>query len=194
MHARYGGALRLEQAIALSDLERAHAEAHAVSILDEPNVLPEWRPYFETVSEAARQVELSSTEEAAARQFATLGLRCAHCHEATAAKITLPSPPLPIVGASRMAAHQQAALEMWEGLMAPSDEHWLAGAQALTTVPLTLMAQAVTPTSDQDVDDVARVRLYARRALTVGDKDLRAETFGALLATCAHCHAVLRDR
>jgi cytochrome c553 len=83
---------------------------------------------------------------------------------------------------------------MWKGLIGPSDDRWLEGAQALTTVPLNLVAMSVTPTSDLDVDDGARVRLYARRALAPQPQDARAEVFGQLLATCAHCHATLRDR
>lgn len=194
MHARYGGAQRLEEAIARSDLPRAHTEAHTVSLLDEPDVLPTWRPYFEAVAETARQLETSGDITAAAKLFGTLGVRCAHCHDASGARLVLPPPSVLAAGSATMAEHQKAALEMWEGLMAPSDVHWRAGALALTTVPLTMVAQAVTPSSEQDVDDVAKVRLYARRALDAGDHEARAEVFGSLLATCAHCHALLRDR
>lgn len=93
-----------------------------------------------------------------------------------------------------MAGHQWAAARMWEGLLGPSDDRWLEGARALTTVPLDTVAQSVTPTSDVDVDDVARVRLYATRALAPAAQAAHAELFGKLLATCAHCHALLRDR
>jgi hypothetical protein len=50
------------------------------------------------------------------------------------------------------------------------------------------------PASELDLDDLARIRLYANRALTAGAQDARAELLGTLLTTCAHCHAVLRDR
>jgi hypothetical protein len=91
-----------------------------------------------------------------------------------------------------MADHQWAAMQIWEGLIGPSDERWRVGATALTTVPLNIVAQAVTPTSPVDVDDVALVRLYATRALTVAPQE-RAALFGTLLAACAHCHSLLRD-
>ncbi len=193
MHARYAGARRLEEAIARSDLERTHREAHALSILDEPDVLPAWRPYFEAVAESARQIEAAGDVRSAAAPFATLGLRCAHCHDAARAKIVLVPPAGPGTGSASMAAHQEAALTMWEGLMAPSDPHWIAGARELTTVPLTLVARAATPGYD-DPDDVAQLRLQAQRALETGGASARAEVFGTLLATCAHCHATLRDR
>lgn len=63
---------------------------------------------------------------------------------------------------------------LWEGLMAPSETHWFAGADALTTV--------------------ARLRLYARRALDAKGRDARADVHGSLLGTCAQSHSVLRDR
>jgi hypothetical protein len=194
MHARYAGARRLEEAIARSDLERTRQEAHALSILDEPDVLPAWRPYFESVAEAARQVEAAGDVRTAAGQFALVGLRCAKCHDAAGAKIVLAPPAGPGTGKPGMAEHQQAALTMWDGLMAPSDAHWFAGAEALTTVPLTMVAQAATPGFAEDGDDVARVRLYARRALDAKGREARADAYGSLLGTCAHCHAVLRDR
>ena len=197
MHLRFGAARRIEQAITHSDLERAHAEAHALAALDEPDVLPAWRPYFEEIRAAARQLEAAGGVIVAAQLTATLGRRCARCHEAIAARITLPAEPPPS-GDPRlviqMLGHQWAAAQMWQGLIVPSDDRWLAGARALTTAPLNIVAQGVTPASELDVDDIARVRLYANRALTAASWDDRADTFGRLLATCAHCHAVLRDR
>ncbi len=197
MHTRFEAARRIEQAIAFSDLERARAEAHDLAVLDEPDVLLTWRPYFDAVRDAAHQVELTGSVIDAARVTATLGRRCADCHEAISARITLPAEPRPADDprlAGKMLGHQWAAVQMWQGLIGPSDDHWLAGAHALTTVPLTIVAQSVTPSSELDIDDVARVRLYAHRALTATARDVRAELFGTLLATCAHCHAVLRDR
>jgi cytochrome c553 len=93
-----------------------------------------------------------------------------------------------------MVGHQWAAVQMWEGLIGPSDDRWVVGAQALTTVPLNMIAANLTRTSDFDIDDVARIRLFATRAVAAKPQDARAEIFGNLLAACTHCHAVLRDR
>lgn len=196
MHQRFAAARRVQQAIAFSDLDRARAEAHDLASLEEPDVLLTWRPYFDALRDAANQVELAGNVVDAARLTATLGQRCANCHEAIAARITFPSerrPPGDRKLTTQMLGHQWAAAQMWQGVIGPSDDRWLAGARALTTVPLTMVAQSPTPSSELDIDDVARVRLYANRALTV-PQHARAELFGTLLATCAHCHAVLRDR
>ncbi len=194
MHARYAGARRLEEAIARSDLDRTRVEAHAISLLDEPDVLPVWRPYIDAVTDAARQIEAAGDVRAATGLFALLGVQCARCHDAAGAKIELVAPAGAGTGRLGMAEHQQAALNMWDGLVASSDAHWIAGAEALTAVPLTMVARAATPGFEEDVDDVAKVRLYARRALEAKGRTARAEVFGALLGTCAHCHSVLRDR
>lgn len=56
------------------------------------------------------------------------------------------------------------------------------------------MAQSTTPDSELELDDVARLRLYANRAMAMSHPSARAALYGAMLTTCAHCHAVLRDR
>ena len=197
MHERFGAARRMQLAIAFSDLERAHAEAHDLAALEEPDVLATWRPYFDAIRDAAHEVELTGSLVNAARTTARLGQRCASCHQAIAAHVTFPIEPRPSEErplAAEMLGHQWAAAQMWQGLIGPSEERWLAGARALTTVPLTIVALSPTPSSELDVDDVARIRLYANRALITQPQDARAELFGTLLATCSHCHAVLRDR
>jgi hypothetical protein len=197
MHARFAAASRIQEAIAFNDLERARTEAHDIAALDESEVSLTWQPYFDSVRDAAHQVELSGSLVDAARLAATLGQRCANCHVAIGARVTFPVEPRPADGpklAVQMPGHQWAAAQMWRGLIGPSEERWIAGARALATVRLTSVAQSVTPTSELDVDDLARIRLYANRALTAKPQDARAELFGTLLTTCTHCHAVLRDR
>lgn len=197
MHARFAAASRIQEAIAFSDLERARAEARQITELDESEVSLTWQPYFDSVRDAAHQIELSTSHVDAARLAAVLGQRCANCHVAIAARVTFPVEPRPADGpklAVQMPGHQWAAAQMWHGLIGPSDERWIAGARALAAVRLTSVAHSVTPASELDVDDLARIRLYANRALTTKPQDVRAELFGTLLTTCAHCHAVLRDR
>lgn len=191
MHTRYLGAHRLLAAIGRSDLEVTKLEAHALSVLDEPDVLPEWRPYFVAVSDAATDIELTADVAAAGRGLATLGARCLSCHVATHAQPKLA--PLPR-GPTRMLEHQQAAIAMWDGLVISSDEHWLAGADVLATSPLAMVARAATPEWPEDVDDVARLRMYAQRAKHVTAPADRVELFGTIVTTCTHCHAALRDR
>lgn len=196
MHQRFAAARQTEEAIANSNLEGARSSVHVISELDEPDVLPVWKPYIAEIRNAARQVESATDIVGAAHTMGTLALQCANCHTAIKARVTFADEPRPSDDpklASRMLGHQWAAMQMWEGLIGPSTERWTAGARALATSPLDLVAQAPNPAFAAD-DDVARVRLYARRANAATSNDARAAVFGDLLATCAHCHALLRDR
>jgi cytochrome c553 len=61
-------------------------------------------------------------------------------------------------------------------------------------MPANIIAQAMTRAPDDDIDDVARIKLYATRSLATRTQDARARLFGRILTTCAHCHSTLRDR
>lgn len=193
MHARFVASRRAEQAIALGDLETARAEARTISELAiEPDVLPAWQRYLDNVRRAAAQVDASKDLAVAGRMTALLGSQCAKCHVATAAKIVFAKDPAPKDDprlAARMASHQWAASRMWDGIVAPSEERWLEGARLLAKAPVTITAE-----SDRlgIADDVARIRLYATRALTAKPGE-RAPLYGEILATCAHCHYAIRD-
>jgi len=56
------------------------------------------------------------------------------------------------------------------------------------------VAEGDLPPEQGVSDDVARVRLLARRALAATTIDARANLYGELLATCAGCHMTIRDR
>ena len=196
MHVRYEAAQRIEEFIARSALVRASVEADSIVQLHDPDALPVWAPYLEAVSGAARQIELTGDIVTAARTTAALGQACARCHQATSAHIVFASVPEPIDDKTvpKMLGHQWSAARMWEGLIGPSEERWREGAQALTGMPLELVAAGPRESGTWIADDVPQIRLYASRALEAKDLDARTQIFGMVLATCAHCHAVIRDR
>jgi len=206
MHVRFASARRIEEAIAHGDLDRAHREAALLSKIEEPDALPQWKPYLDRIAVWSHQVEIAGDVVTAARATASLGHQCAHCHLAINAKVAFAPEPRPEVNvklAPQMLGHQWAAARMWEGLIGPVDARWREGAQALAEIPLAIVAEepmtvarrdATIPEGNRIGDDVARVRLYANRALAPHDADGRAAIFGDILATCVHCHAVIRDR
>ena len=206
MHGRLEAARRIQLDVVHSDLASAQREARTLRDFAEPEMLAHWRPYLDRVSDAARQIEQAPDVVRAAKTAAGLGRECARCHDAMAAHIVFPVAPRPPESRKlqpEMLGHEWAAARMWEGLIGPSDERWGEGARALTQIPLAIVADQprevprqdwTLPDADKVGDDVARVRLYANRALAERDQDARAAVFGDLLATCAHCHAVIRDR
>ena len=189
MHVRYASSREIVVQLGVSSLDGAHAAAARVDALIEPDLLPVWRPYVENVREAAHAITQVTDLERTARAAGDLGLRCAQCHEASHAPIAFGDaqrpPPL---GIPRMADHQWAALQMWDGLVGPAPERWKTGAAALAQIPVNLIA------ARGDSDDVARVRMLAERAGTAATSEARAQVFGDVLAACAHCHQTLRDR
>jgi cytochrome c553 len=79
---------------------------------------------------------------------------------------------------------------MWDGLIGPNNERWVAGAKALQRAPLTVVAES----GELGIaDDVVLIRLFARRAADMTSPDDRAQLFGQLLGTCARCHSTIRD-
>jgi hypothetical protein len=197
MHVRFDATRRMQLAIGLGDLTRAHDEAKIVADLDEPDALPEWRAYVDKIREASRQVIATKDTIAAARTSAQLGRQCAQCHVALSSKIVFPKEQAPANDprlAVQMASHQWAAARMWEGLVAPNDDRWLLGAKTLAQAPLAIVAEADPPNGIGIGNDIGRVRLLANRALKPMSQSDRAELYGDLLATCAHCHFTIRDR
>jgi cytochrome c553 len=195
MHDRYAWATQIVHGIASGDFALARASARVITKLDEPDAPKVWLPFLASVHDGARQIEIAPDAENAAHATATMGQRCAECHDAFSVSVRLPirpAPPQTLRLASEMLDHQWAAALMWDGLIGPDPERWARGAKALETVPLNIVARAITPAYQGDVDDVARVRALATRASTVTTTPARAAVFGDLLEACTHCHAVLR--
>ena len=188
MHQRYEASRRVERAIVFGDLERAREEARTIVSLEERDVLPAWRPSFEAVREAARAVDEAPDLETAARRTGTLGTRCMECHVASKARIVIPVRDQPPAGGRlgpQMQGHEWAALAMWDGLVAPSDEHWQRGAALLADVRSDMVAH-------ESFDVAARMKATATSAVSA-PRGERGELYGNLLASCARCHSTLRD-
>jgi cytochrome c553 len=199
MHIRFAASNGIRMAVAYGDLKRAQSEARIITALDEPEIHPQWAPYVDNVRAAAFQITKAEDPVAAAKQLATLGWRCAQCHEAVPGTKTafprVPSPPPDPKLAATMAGHQWATARMWEGLIGPSEERWNQGAAALARAPLTITAEGGVRGRELGIaDDVARIRVLATRAPKVKSAYDRTQLYGELLATCAKCHGTIRDR
>ena len=198
MHVRYAGAKLARIAIAHGDLELARAQARLVAAQGEPDLLPEWKPFIANVQVSATAIADAKDTVAASRAFAALGKQCAACHAAVPAKIVFAdiAVPRPATSqASAMAEHEWATSLMWEGLIGPAPDRWNSGAEMLQRARLTIVAEADVGTKHLGLnDDIARVRTFATKARAAKTTDERAQIYGDLLATCAHCHQTIRDR
>ena len=195
MHARFASSRNIELAIAFGDLPRASQEAASVAALEEPDVRSEWQPYLANVRLAAERVAVAPDTVVAARASAQLGKTCAQCHEASSAKIAFAPETMPVGNrlAVQMMSHQWAAARLWEGLVGPSPDRWMAGARGLAEGRMPIVAEGDLPPELGVADDVQRLHLYARRAQNAKTLDERAAVYGDILATCAGCHRTIRD-
>ncbi|MFT3698666.1 MAG: hypothetical protein QM831_36305 [Kofleriaceae bacterium] len=195
MHERYASSRQIVYAIANSNLADAQDNARVIDGLVDPDLLPVWQPYIVDVQASARGIVNATNLGSAAHQFASMGGRCAACHTAMATKIKFDD-SLPAIEnrTPGMLDHVQSAMSMWDGLVGPDDAHWTAGATALGTMPVNLIAREATPSFVGDVDDTARIRALAARATAARYQDERVEVFADVMTTCAHCHQLLRDR
>jgi cytochrome c5 len=80
---------------------------------------------------------------------------------------------------------------MWEGLIAPSDAAWRAGAAALVNAPLRFGAGDQAAQADELAAKVHQIAESARNAAS--DRE-RADVYGELLQSCALCHEFLGMR
>jgi cytochrome c556 len=126
-----------------------------------------------------------------AQTLGRMGVACGSCHTALDAGVNYPiveppaSSPAP---QAHMQRHAWAVDRLWEGLAAPSDASWRAGAGALTHMPVDF------GTNDQANRLAQRVHELSAKASSATQPKARAEVYGQLLETCALCHGALRMR
>ncbi|MBP9088867.1 MAG: hypothetical protein KBG15_22275 [Kofleriaceae bacterium] len=192
MHTRLEAIRGIGNAIALSDLAQAQTEGRKLAALEDPEVLPQWQPFLAQVRISGEQLAQAKDIAAAAPAAARLGALCGSCHQTLSGHATYSAAEQPAPGttlASQMANHQWAAARLWDGLVGPSEERWMQGAQALSAIKI-------------DVAEVkvklelwtSKVRQLATDAKNTPAGDGRVALFGNLLTACAGCHAVIRDR
>jgi cytochrome c556 len=158
-----------------------------------PDLPVNWKPHVEGLQDAARQGRDAKDLKAASAAFGAIGRACAVCHEQLGGpKIALGTPPAEGSGAAlHMVRHQWAMDRMWEGLMAPSEEAWVKGAEVMADAPLAPEAisgqKSVAP---ETVALATTAHTIANRARTTETKE-RGAAYGELLVTCSACHSKL---
>ncbi|HKU38541.1 MAG TPA: hypothetical protein VJR89_10350 [Polyangiales bacterium] len=150
-----------------------------------------WMPWIAQLQSAARLTSDAATLDVAAMGVASMARVCGECHVATHGGPVLPPPPAAEeqrlaadTVSERMARHMLSAELLWEGLTAPSDAVWNAGAKALIDAPDQL-DDALPESFDADLRQVQALGKDASDATTLAQ---RADVFGLLIATCSECH------
>jgi mono/diheme cytochrome c family protein len=183
----------IQSALILADLERAQRAGRWMA--EHPSsegLAPEWDSYVNQMRLDARAVETSANLEEAALAASRLAQTCGACHMATGPGLRFVSASAPDQGdtrAAHMLRHLWAVDRMWEGLIAPSDDAWTAGADALTGDPL---GRDELPAGYGRAAAIAdRVHELGERAESLPQGTGRAGVYAELVTTCAQCHAMI---
>lgn len=193
MEAHFVEATSARDAIIRGDADAARAAfATLAEIPPTASYPPSWSPQLAPFRAAAARASHASDLDALALEMGRLTNTCADCHRAVGAELQLDestTPPSAADPATHMQRHQWAAARMWEGLMAPADDRYTAGAGALVEAPLEPSNIAENQTVPAEVAALAeRVHMLGRNASAASDPTQRAQFYGELLATCASCH------
>lgn len=197
MQAHFSQAMTVHEAVIRGDLQAATQPAVWLANHDAPSSLPAGSaPFVAQMRRAARRTADASSILEAALGTAEMLRTCGDCHRALG---TMPAAPIPsprpevhgLVG--HMLAHQQAADQMLQGLIAPSSTSWRSGADGFRVAPLRSSALPNDPklTSSLAASE-KRIHELASQASRVEDSGARAVFYGQILARCADCHALHR--
>lgn len=181
-------------AVINGDLESLREPLTALAQHDYAGVAPGgWMPWIAELQQAASLTAQAQRLDAAASGVAALARVCGGCHEAQgrgphyvqAHEDDAPRGSRTL--ADRMYRHMWALDRLWEGLTAPSDQAWVAGAKALARVAAEPSAQsaALSPSLLAALAELRALSIDVTEATTL---DKRANVYGLLLATCADCH------
>jgi hypothetical protein len=195
MRAHFSESEEIRQAIIDGNISATSKPAQALGNMKSlGKAKPGWKPAMSALQKAAQRFGQSPDLPSAAAAVADIGVACGRCHRSSnAVKLEIGSPPAEgKTIESRMKRHAWASNRLWEGLYAPSDAAWEAGAKALTGDPFPkdvlkkggVHARSAAATFKSLVGEAA-----AKRA--PGD---RAQLYASLLETCSACHMATRGK
>ena len=180
-------ASRAQEAVINGDLDGARMAGRALSGLGMPSTFPpDYRPYFDEVSERSSELAESDTLNEAAARLSQVGVACGICHSANNAGPKLDAaalPQTPWVTVEHMPRHKWAADWMWLGLIGPSDAAWRQGASALSNVPV---FESDLPPEFARLEAQVHDLAAAMDGASALDRPL---LYAQFIASCGECHA-----
>ena len=187
MHQDLSKTVDIQTAIIQGDLVRARAAAAWLAAQHPGNEASSGSAALH--SDLGRSAGLIARAEdlaTAAAETGKIGATCGNCHVASGGgprfDLQAGPPPGDSQGAT-MVRHLWSVDRLWEGLVGPSDDAWLAGSKALEA---TLSLPAGTVRGPENL--LREVGEMAVEAQEVQGQAARAEVYGRILATCSQCH------
>jgi mono/diheme cytochrome c family protein len=175
------------------DLEAIRSPLLALAEYSYASVAPGgWMNGIAQMQAAARLTAGAQTLRAAASGIAAMGRTCGQCHRERGGPVVQyymaeDGAPKSDRLEGRMLRHAWAVERLWEGLTAPSDNAWMAGASALTLAPAAA-PETQPPLTPAVTKTLELVRTLGKRAIRADSAEAREKVYGELLVTCAECH------
>ena len=193
MHKNLSKTVDIQTGVVQGDLEKAQDAASWIINREGRIPFPSGgESYEEEVLEYASRIVAARDLPAVAAETSRLASACGGCHQA------MGGGPSFVVGGSVPRGESQEALmvrhlwsvdRMWEGLVGPSEEAWMAGAKAMAeTEPTLARAFRGSDMPGRAEEFLREINLLATEALNAYDLGQRADVYGRLLATCNRCH------
>lgn len=192
MAVHYLKANEVHDAVVHGNLDVAQATARWISENTKAEEMPmKWRNNVPPVIASANAVVGAKSLQDAAKGLADMGNACGKCHAEMGIGIELSAKEPPPAGddtSSHMKRHEWGVKRMWDGLIAPSDESWKAGADVLREAPLEVHSDS--PDAQKEGQGIAdQVHGLGSAALDQTVPDERAMTYADLIYTCSKCHS-----
>jgi hypothetical protein len=187
----------VQKAVVHNNLDAAKQSAKWIAEHKGHDAIEQWAGHIEVMRDAATNLQEAADIPAAAKLAADLAGQCASCHESLTAIATFEwtEKPKAVEGdiKSHMAMHQWGAERLWEGIVGPSDSHWLDGAEAFANDPLHAGEIKKGEQVPKEVEDLAKkIHELGAKAKTLSTTEERVQLYGEMLTTCAGCHAQTR--
>jgi len=183
---------------AATALQRAISQGRLIDAREQAAWIGEYaNPRSDELLTAAFQIAQARDLRAAAALTGDLAAACSTCHVETGARpvITIPPPPAAVPGIeAQMQLHQWAAARLWDGVIAPDDAAWQAGARTMMRATIDLGATTHAKPNSDVVGYAEALHGLAETATTTTGHTARAVLYGEMLETCANCHAIVRPR
>ena len=194
MHKDFSRTVDIQTAVVQGKMDRAQrAASWILEHRDQRPFPPEAEAYRkEMLGYASRIAEAEDMTEVASQTGRMAGA-CGSCHQSVGGGprfvVGTPSPD-GSTQAAQMIRHLWAADRMWEGLVGPSDEAWMAGARAMAETQPAMVGALPASTAPGTPQILLReVNLLGTEAMNAKGTEARADVYGRLLETCNRCHA-----
>jgi hypothetical protein len=190
MRAHFKETEQIRTAIITGKLTAAVGPAKTLASMEVKEAMPaKGRTFVTAMQAAAKRIGESPDAASLAAATADLGVACGGCHRLGAG----PKPKVDAAPAagdtmkSRMVRHAWATERLWEGLYAPSDAAWTAGAGALSSDPFP--EEVLKKGGVHARSGAVRMKELVATAGAQKKPEDRAKLYASLLETCFGCHS-----